>query len=138
MDDCIFCKIIKGIIPSYKIYEDKEYLAFLDISQFTRGHTLVIPKKHVNYIWNVKNIAEYMKLVQNIGKHYRNKGYIYVDMMVFGRDVPHVHVHLIPHNGNQTDYNNALKGIGELQSDINRRPNKENGDKIVNELKYEN
>ena len=53
MDDCIFCKIIKGEIPSYKVYEDEVVYAFLDISQTTPGHTLVVPKKHV------KDIFEY-------------------------------------------------------------------------------
>ena len=46
VDDCIFCKIIAGDIPSSKVYEDEEVLAFLDISQVTPGHTLVVPKKH--------------------------------------------------------------------------------------------
>lgn len=45
MDDCIFCKIIKGDIPSAKVYEDEKVMAFLDLSQVTKGHTLVIPKK---------------------------------------------------------------------------------------------
>ncbi|MGX7108150.1 HIT family protein [Facklamia miroungae] len=53
MTDCIFCKIINGEIPSAKVYEDDEVYAFLDITQVTKGHTLVIPKKHV------KNIFEY-------------------------------------------------------------------------------
>ena len=47
MDNCIFCKIISGEIPSSKVYEDDKVLAFLDISQATKGHTLVIPKEHV-------------------------------------------------------------------------------------------
>ena len=46
MEDCIFCKIVRGEIPCYKVYEDDEVLAFLDISQTTKGHTLVIPKEH--------------------------------------------------------------------------------------------
>ena len=51
MEDCIFCKIIAGEIPSTKVYEDDEVLAFLDISQVTPGHTLVVPKKHVANIY---------------------------------------------------------------------------------------
>ena len=50
MDNCIFCKIISGEIPSSKVYEDDKVLAFLDISQATKGHTLVIPKEHVRNI----------------------------------------------------------------------------------------
>ena len=51
MEDCIFCKIIAGEIPSTKVYEDDEVLAFLDISQVTPGYTLVVPKKHVANIY---------------------------------------------------------------------------------------
>ena len=47
MNDCIFCKIINGEIPSYKVYEDEKVYAFLDITQVTKGHTLMIPKQHV-------------------------------------------------------------------------------------------
>ncbi|MDN6397501.1 MAG: HIT domain-containing protein, partial [Alkalibacterium sp.] len=51
MDDCIFCKIIEGEIPSRKVYEDDDVIAILDMSQVTKGHTLVIPKKHVSDIF---------------------------------------------------------------------------------------
>ena len=50
MDNCIFCRIVSGDIPSSKVYEDDEVLAFLDISQATKGHTLVIPKQHVRNV----------------------------------------------------------------------------------------
>lgn len=52
MDNCIFCKIINQEIPSYKIYEDEKIYAFLDISQSTKGHTLIIPKEHVTDIFD--------------------------------------------------------------------------------------
>ena len=51
--DCIFCKIISGEIPSYKIYEDDNVLAFLDITQGTKGHTLIIPKKHIKNVYDL-------------------------------------------------------------------------------------
>ena len=58
MENCIFCKIIDQEIPSYKIYEDEKVYAFLDISQATKGHTLVVPKKHVNDIFEYdENLA---------------------------------------------------------------------------------
>ena len=50
MTDCIFCKIIAGDIPSYQLYEDDDVLAFLDITQTTKGHTLVVPKKHIRNV----------------------------------------------------------------------------------------
>ena len=134
-ENCIFCKIIKGEIPAFKVYEDSKYLAFLDISQFTEGHTLVIPKKHTQFIWDVDNIGEYMELVQKVGKHYKNLGYNFVDVMVFGRDVPHAHVHVIPNNDNSVDYYEALSMLGNLQSDLSRRPDKDKGEKLVTKLK---
>lgn len=134
-NNCIFCKIIKGELPSFKVYEDDDFIAFLDISQFTKGHTLVIPKKHIDNIWNVSDIGKYMSLVQRIGQHYRKIGYPYVDIMVFGRDVNHVHVHLIPNDKTCVDYYDALSKLGQLQSDRSRMPTNDDGQKLVEKLK---
>ena len=65
-DNCIFCKIVSGDIPSYKIYEDDEYLAFLDIAPFADGHTLVIPKKHYQFVWDVEEVGKYIEVAQKI------------------------------------------------------------------------
>ena len=53
MKDCIFCKIARGDIPCNKVYEDKDFIAFLDITPRNKGHTLVIPKKHFRWVWDV-------------------------------------------------------------------------------------
>jgi histidine triad (HIT) family protein len=134
MDNCIFCKIVKGEIPSYKIYEDINYLAFLDISHFTDGHTLVIPKKHHQFVWDV-NDPGYFEVCNKIANHYKNLGFKYVDSMVFGRMIAHAHIHLIPHNDDGTDYSNALNEIGILQTDVNRRLKKEDALKMVEKFK---
>ena len=131
MGDCIFCKIVKGDIPCYKIWEDENFLAFLDISSFVDGHTLVIPKEHYRFFWNIPNVDEYYSFVSEICKHYtENLGYEYIDTMTFGRMVPHAHVHIIPHNGEQGDWKNAIKNIGDLQADERRRLTKERGEEI--------
>lgn len=122
MDDCIFCKIVKGEIPSYKIAEDDKFLAFLDICQFTKGHTLVIPKEHHCLIFDVPNIGEYFEFVKKVGNHFRELGYKYVDTVTLGRMVPHSHVHLIPHKGGENDWAKALKPVFDLQHDEDRRP----------------
>jgi histidine triad (HIT) family protein len=122
MDNCIFCKIIKGEIPAYKIAENDKFLAFLDICQMVPGHTLIIPKKHYQFIWDVPNIDEYSKFVQKVGEHYRDLGYEYVDSITMGRGVPHSHIHLIPHNADENDWHEALKPIFKLQLDEDRRP----------------
>lgn len=134
-ENCIFCKIIKGELPSFKIYEDDDYLALLDISQFTAGHTIVIPKRHVKSIWELEDIGGFMKVVQKIGRHYKDLGFEYVDVMVFGRLVHHLHVHLIPNNSDSKEYYAALSKIGEMQGDHERWPNKEKGEQLVSKLK---
>lgn len=111
MDECIFCKIVKGDIPCYKIYEDEKHLAFLDISQFTKGHTLLIPKDHVNNLWQMHDPSEISVVLHKIGKHFKNLGFKYVDTLTFGRLVPHLHFHLVPHNGDDQEWEKALSGL---------------------------
>lgn len=101
-NECIFCKIINNKIPAYKIYEDREFLAFLDISPATEGQTLVIPKKHVDYIFNLDETTyiKLMSLSKNIAKaidkSMQTKRTV---LVVEGLEVPHVHVRLHPFYG---------------------------------------
>lgn len=95
--DCIFCKIAKGEVPSYKVYEDKDFFAFLDIRPLNPGHTLVIPKQHYRWVWDVPNIGRYYEVVQKIVKAIKEEFKIdYVVSMVFGEEVPHAHVWVVP------------------------------------------
>lgn len=99
--DCIFCKIIKGEIPSYKVYEDNDYLAFLDIEPRNPGHVQVIPKEHIRWVWDSPNIGEYFKVVQKIANAIKQAlDTNYVVSAVFGEDVPHAHVWLVPRFSN--------------------------------------
>ncbi len=135
MDDCIFCKIVKGEIPCYKIYEDDEFLAFLDICQFTKGHTLVIPKKHFRFIWDVDNIEGYASAVKKVCTHFNKVlGYKYVDTLSFGRMVPHAHIHIVPHNNGEDGWESALGKIAEMQLDEKRRISSEKGNIIAREF----
>ncbi len=99
MQDCIFCKIIKGEIPCYKVYEDKNVLAFLDIKPATKGHTLVIPKKHFKTIYETDDksltslVLAIKKLAPKIQEALNARG---IHLVVAGEDVPHTHVHIIP------------------------------------------
>ncbi len=97
--DCVFCKIIKGEIPCYKIYEDKKVLAFLDINPFSRGHTLLVPKKHSKWVWDLeeKDYLYLMKKVKEIAKAMQKE--FKTDWIVegiAGIEVPHAHIHIIP------------------------------------------
>lgn len=94
---CIFCKIIAGKIPSYKVYEDENFFAFLDIRPLNSGHTLVIPKKHYRWVWDVENIGEYFKVIKRIANAIKKAlNTDYVVSLVFGEEVPHAHVWLVP------------------------------------------
>jgi len=95
--DCIFCKIINNKIPAYKVYEDENYLAFLDVNPLNLGHTLVIPKKHIRWVWDCDDIAGYFEIVQKIANAQRRAfGIEQIVSLVFGEEVPHAHVWLVP------------------------------------------
>lgn len=101
MTDCVFCKIAKKEVPSEIIWEDKDYLAFLNIKPESEGHTLVIPKKHYRWVWDVKNLGEYFEKVREVKKILDEKYHPkFVEVKVYGIDVPHAHIHLIPHYNN--------------------------------------
>lgn len=99
MADSIFTKIIKGEIPAHKIYEDGLTYAFLDINPTQPGHTLVVPKKQIEFIWDMdsQDYHALMAACQKIARHIREVlGVKYVGVKVIGEEVPHAHVHLIP------------------------------------------
>jgi len=107
MDDCIFCKIARGEIPCYKVYEDDDVLAFLDLSQTTKGHTLVIPKKHYdNFLFVPKDIvSKVFGAAQKIAQaQVASLGAEGINILnntnsVAGQTVMHFHVHVIPRYG---------------------------------------
>jgi histidine triad (HIT) family protein len=99
MEDSIFTKIIRGEIPSHKIYEDDKTFAFLDIHPAQPGHTLVIPKKQVQFVWDLdeEDYVALMKTVQKVAKRIQAVlGSPYIGEMVFGMEVPHAHIHVYP------------------------------------------
>ncbi len=129
MDNCIYCKVIKGELPSFKVYEDKEFLAFLDIYPHALGHTLIIPKKHVSNILELNDneakslivvIRKVMHLIEdklepdgfNVGWNHNSAG---------GQAIPHLHVHIFPRYQND--------GGGNVHSII-----KNPGDRSVEEI----
>lgn len=66
MENCIFCKIIKKEIPAEIVYEDKDFIAFLDINPQSPGHCQVIPKKHVRWVWDYENVGAYFEVAKKI------------------------------------------------------------------------
>ena len=97
----IFSRIINGEIPCYKVAESDRFLAFLDIAPLAKGHTLVIPKKEVDYLFDVEpnELGDLMKFAQTVAK--KMDGAIQcerIGVAVIGLEVPHAHVHLVPIN----------------------------------------
>lgn len=101
--DCIFCKIVKGEIPCYKVYEDSNCLVFLDIEPFSKGHILIIPKKHSDWLWDMDS-KDYSYLMEKsfylanvLKKTFKTD---WVEEVVAGVGVQHTHIHLLPREKN--------------------------------------
>lgn len=109
MEDSIFTKIINGEIPCHKVYEDDDVFAFLDIHPINAGHTLVVPKQQVEFLWDLddETYQKVMAASKKIATHMRETlDVAYVGVQVIGVDVPHAHVHLIPFN-DVSEYHNV-------------------------------
>lgn len=118
MEDSIFTKIIKGEIPSEKIYEDETVVAFLDINPFTPGHTLVVPKQQIDRLWDLDDelYAHLMAVVKKVAQ--RQQEVLHpkrVGLALMGFEVPHAHVHVIP----------LHKGFIKTTIDFSNRPHHE-------------
>src|SRR3990167_6822543 len=99
MDECIFCKIVKGEIPNYTVYEDSNYLAFLDIFPRVKGHALVIPKKHYRWVNDVENFGEYWEVAQKVSLNIQKSlNASFVSYITMGEAVHHAHIHILPQN----------------------------------------
>ncbi|MDO8471242.1 MAG: HIT domain-containing protein [bacterium] len=125
---CVFCKIVKGEIPSYKVYEDENFLAFLDINPQSPGHTQVITKKHYRWVWDLPampepagdgrrafpDIGQYFRVVQKIAiAQQKAFGTDFILSKIIGDEVRHAHIWIFPNSsvsGNAKDFEvNAQK-----------------------------
>lgn len=118
MENCIFCKIVAGEIPSYKVYEDENFLAFLDINPRAPGHVQIIPKKHHQWVWDVPNVGEYFEIARKIAKAQQKA--FETEMIlcrVTGEEIPHAHIWVYPGvKGDEKDFEaNAEKIKSNLQ-----------------------
>ncbi len=98
----IFAKIAAAEIPSYKCAENEKFYAFLDINPLVKGHTLVIPRREVDYVFDMddQEIAEYMVFAKKVAMAVKRAfPCIKVGMAVLGLEVPHAHIHLVPMQG---------------------------------------
>jgi histidine triad (HIT) family protein len=97
MENCLFCKLVTGEIPHHTVYEDKDFIAFLDIFPRTKGHTLVIPKRHYRWVYDVSNFEQYWGCVLKVTKMLQKslKPY-FITYVTHGLQVPHAHIHIMP------------------------------------------
>lgn len=117
MENCIFCKIVAGEIPCYKVYEDENYLAFLDINPQSPGHTQVIPKKHIRWVWDSENAGEYFEIAKKIALAERKAfGTDFILSKIIGDEVPHAHIWVFPNSnvkGEKKDFETNAELIRE-------------------------
>ncbi len=118
--ETIFSKIVKGEIPSHKVYEDEQFLAFLDIAPLKKGHTLVIPKRVEDYLFDLSDteLAEMMIVSKKVAKAIQQ---VFpcekVGVAVLGLEVPHAHIHLVPLESEQ-DINFANPKLSPGQEEM--------------------
>ena len=123
--NCIFCKIIQGTSPSYKVWEDSDYVAFLSIQPIKPGHTLVVPKEHTDYLFDLpektyqglfeagRKLARPLQAVTQSNR---------VGLMAEGFGVPHANLHLVPMTkGGEMNFSKSVKGIPEELSQIQEK-----------------
>lgn len=141
MDDCIFCKIIKGEIPSYTVYEDDVVKAFLDISQVTPGHTLMVPKKHVQDIFSYDDelaqavfarLPKVARAIKASNPEIKGMNILNNNGKVAYQSVFHSHIHLIPRYGNNDGFDMKFEDHSKQMTD---EKYKEIQQAIVNQFK---
>ena len=104
MEECIFCNIVNGKIPAFKVYEDDTFLAFMDIFPRVMGHTLVIPKKHHRWTYDVPEFGAYWEVVKKVSMAVKDAvNADYISYVTVGEAVPHAHVHILPQEEGKID-----------------------------------
>lgn len=105
MDNCIFCKIVKGEMPSYKLFEDELFFGLLDIFPRTRGHALIIPKEHHRWVYDVPQFGEYWLAVKKLtDAMQKSLSPYFVSYVTHGLEVPHAHIHVLPRYKDETSF----------------------------------
>ena len=125
--ECIFCKIVAGAIPSAKVYEDEDTLAFMDIGPVVKGHTLVVPKEHHNPITHtpVETLSRLIAVVQKVaqaqiaGLHADGINVSQANGKVAGQIIPHIHFHVIPRFADDKHHWNWTPGKYESLDEMN-------------------
>lgn len=128
MSDCIFCKIVTGEIPCYKVYEDDNFLGFMDIKPINKGQSLLIPKKHYRWVDDIPNFGQYFEVAKKVGMATREAlNPLAICYVTLGFEVAHAHIRIIPRYEND-GHGGALKF--DLFKQITQEELKETAEKI--------
>lgn len=96
-DNCIFCRIVEREVPAYIVYEDHDFIAFLDIHPLAAGHVQVIPKRHYRFVWDVPNVGAYFEVARKIAKAQQKVfRHDLVRSQIFGEQIFHAHIWVWP------------------------------------------
>ena len=120
MDNCIFCKIVRGEIPAERVYEVDEFIAFLDTHPRGPGHVQVIPKEHIRWVWDIPRIGRAFVIVRTIAKAQQKAfGQEMIRSQVFGDEVAHAHIWVWPNAAlGETEFGNLSENAEKLRKNI--------------------
>ncbi|NTU73076.1 HIT family protein [Candidatus Roizmanbacteria bacterium] len=104
MDTCIFCKMVKGEIQPNTVYEDDNFLGFLDIFPRAKGHTLLIPKTHYRWVYDVPEFGTYWETARLVARKLQKTfNPEFISFITYGLDAPHAHIHVVPRYSGETE-----------------------------------
>jgi histidine triad (HIT) family protein len=134
MDGCVFCKIVSGELPCHKIYEDENFLGFLDINPLSLGNSLLISKKHYRWVYDVPNFGNYWEAAKIISLATKKvvKGCDSIGYLTLGYEIPHAHIRIVPRFLND-DHTDGIM-ISKVKK-IEKEEMEEIGGKIQEEIK---
>jgi len=105
MKNCIFCQIVAGKSPCYRVYEDEFFLGFLDIYPRTKGHSLLIPKNHYSWVYEVPEFGKYWKAVLKLTRAMQKAmSPSFVTYVTHGLEIDHAHIHILPRTEGETSF----------------------------------
>lgn len=116
---CVFCGIVAKSIPSHTVFENERFLAFLSIDPISAGHTLIIPKEHYRWVWDVPQIGEYFEVCAHIARAQQKAyGIEAIHSKVVGEEVHHAHIWIFPdpHQSNKSDAKNLAAHAEKIRT----------------------
>ncbi len=119
MENCIFCKIVRKEIPAYIVYENENFLAFLDIHPVSPGHVQVIPTKHYRWVWDVPQVGNYFEVVKKIALAQQKVfDTPWILSKIVGEEEPHAHIWVYPGSGGSGNLKDFEVNAEKIRSNL--------------------